>query len=105
MALWLCGNADKYFDLDLGVFWNTPPTDDERQAVVDALNADLMRLYPYDEHEQVWSDDYMLGRNAANQPKSGIMVEVSNYTSQFAQQSMRQSKIIFNFCFTFATCC
>lgn len=77
------GHADKYSDLEIGVFWYQPPTDDERRAVVEAADADLIRLYPYDVGECVWSDDFMIGRLDPETPKSGLLVEVVNHTVDF----------------------
>src|SRR3954464_3093857 len=70
------GHADRYSDIELGVFWHQPPTDAERQSAASAIHGDLVRLYPYDPAEEVWSDDYMLGRAQPDQPKSGVLVEV-----------------------------
>src|SRR5215207_2091231 len=53
------GHADRYSDIELGVFWHQPPTDAERQATASAIRGDLVRLYPYDPAEEVWCDDYM----------------------------------------------
>ncbi len=77
------GHADRYSDIELGVFWNEPPTDDERKSVIDLARGDLVRLYPYDPHEEVWSDDYMIGRAVSGQPQSGVLIEVSHYTTDF----------------------
>jgi hypothetical protein len=77
------GHADRYSDIEVGVFWHQPPTDAQRQTAADAINGDLVRLYPYDPIEEVWSDDYMLGRAHPDQPKSGVLVEVVHYTTDF----------------------
>lgn len=70
------GHADGYSDIELGVFWHQPPSEDERRAVVAQIGADLIRLYPYDADEDLWADDYMIGRAAPDAPKSGVLVEV-----------------------------
>jgi hypothetical protein len=40
------GHADRFSDIEVGVFWHEAPTDAERQSVVERANADLIRLYP-----------------------------------------------------------
>jgi|SRR6266508_1899914 len=84
------GHADQYSDIELGVFWHTPPTDAQRQLVVDRAGADLLALYPYDQQEEVWCDDYMIGRAQADVPKSGILVEVVHYTTEFMNRVLEQ---------------
>jgi predicted nucleotidyltransferase len=81
------GHADRYSDIEVGVFWHQPPTDIDRQAVANAINGDLVRLYPYDPGEEVWCDDYMLGRRHPDQPKSGVLVEVVHYTTEFLNRT------------------
>lgn len=75
------GHADRYSDIEVGVFWQQPPTDAERQAAASAIQGDLVRLYPYEPAEAVWCDDYMLGRAHPDQPKSGVLVEVVHTTT------------------------
>jgi predicted nucleotidyltransferase len=82
------GHADRYSDIEVGVFWHQPPTDADRQSAANAINGDLVRLYPYDPVEEVWSDDYMLGHAHPDQPRSGILVEVVHYTTDFLNCTM-----------------
>ena len=58
--------------------------------MVELADGDLIRLYPYDAQEEVWSDDFMMGRAASNLPQSGILVEVGHYTVDFVEQHMPQ---------------
>jgi predicted nucleotidyltransferase len=85
------GHADRYSDIELGVFWHQPPTQAERQAAADRMvrehNADLIRLYPYDPVEEVWSDDFMIGKAQRDQPRSGILLEVAHYTTEFLDRT------------------
>ena len=81
------GHADRYSDIELGMFWHQPPTDAERQAVANQIKGDLVRLYPYDSAEEVWCDDYMLGRAHPDQPKSGILLEVVHSTTDFLNRT------------------
>lgn len=77
------GHADRYSDIELGVFWHRPPTDAERQETADAIDGDLDRLYPYDPENEVWSDAFFLGRAPSGRPKSGILLEVIHYTTDY----------------------
>jgi len=81
------GHSDRYSDIELGVFWHQPPTDTDRQTVANQINGDLVRLYPYDPAEEVWCDDYMLGRRHSDQPKSGALLEVVHYTTDFLNRT------------------
>ncbi|MCO5198722.1 MAG: nucleotidyltransferase domain-containing protein [Anaerolineae bacterium] len=82
------GHADRYSDIELGVFWHQPPTDAERQAAADRINSDWRYLYPFDEAEQVWSDAFIVGRDGENRPKSGVHLEIIHYTTDFIQQTL-----------------
>lgn len=84
------GHADRYSDIEVGVFWSHPPSLDERQSVVQNASADLIYLYDYDPDEQVWCDDFMLGRNASGQPRTGLLTEVSHYTTDFVIQILNE---------------
>lgn len=64
------GVADEYSDLELDCYWLDGPSDEERQRPVEALDGDLEVLWPYDEEDQEWSEDYRLG---------GLGVCVSNF--------------------------
>jgi hypothetical protein len=74
------GDADRFSDLELGIFWLEPPTEDDRGAAIDALGGDLEQLYPYDGAERAWFDDWKAGRRG-NAPKTGISVETVHTTT------------------------
>ena len=83
------GHADRYSDTEIGVFWNRPPTESERTRVVEESGAELIRLYPFFDSEQVWCDDFMIGRMEPEQPKSGLLVEVAHHTIDFLEATLR----------------
>ena len=83
------GHADRHSDIELGVFWRRPPTDEERQAAAGAIKGDLHRLYPYNPQYGVWSDDYFLGRAASGAPKSGVLLELGHYTVDFLDRTFK----------------
>jgi hypothetical protein len=82
------GHADRYSDIELGVFWRHAPAEAEREALAGVVPGDLLRLYPYDEHEEVWSDDFTLGRAHACRPQSGVLLEVSHYTVDYLERTL-----------------
>lgn len=82
------GHADQYSDIELGIFWYQPPTDEERRAVIELAEGDLIRLYPYDAQEEVWADDFMMGRVALDQLQSGVLIEVGHYTVDFMNRTL-----------------
>lgn len=90
------GHADRYSDIESGVFWYQPPTDADRQAAARAIDGDLHRLYPYDPVEGVWSDVYFLGRAHSDQPKSGVMVEAIHYTTDYINRNFDAALMDYN---------
>jgi hypothetical protein len=86
VAAVLCGGsaarglADPYSDLELGIFWHTPPTEAERAAAPTAAGADGLHLYPYDAELDLWEDTYFIGRAAPDAPHTGLLVEAGSYT-------------------------
>ena len=74
------GSADHYSDLEMGVFWDEPPSDEDRAQSVESAGGDLIQLYPFDPDENSYQDDFMIGCAAADQPCSGILTEVIHHT-------------------------
>lgn len=68
------GEADRHSDIELGVFWRSAPSDDQRAAAITAAGGDLHRLWPYADVDRAWFDDWFIGRRA-DEPKSGVLVE------------------------------
>ena len=68
------GQADRYSDLELGVFWSDVPSKAERAAAVERAGADLHLLYEPD--GRYIEDLFFVGHDAAGTPKSGLCVEV-----------------------------
>ena len=83
-------HADRFSDIEIGVFWRQPPTDKERDEMANQTGGDVLRLYPYDEQEQVWSDDLMLGRKSSEEANSGVLVEIVHYTKNFIEDTLEQ---------------
>jgi hypothetical protein len=79
------GHADRHSDIEIGVFWHQPPVDADRRAAVERVGGDLIRLYPYDPAEQVWCDDFSMGRRAPDLAGSGVLIELVSYTTAFME--------------------
>ena len=80
------GHADRYSDIEVGIFWRQPPTDDDRRAAAEATGGDVHYLYPYDPDEQVWFDSLFLGHLTPGQRATGLEVEVPHYTTDFVER-------------------
>jgi len=55
------GLADRFSDLELDCYWSSPPGDDDRTGPIGALGGELTGFWEYDEDDQEWSEDYLLG--------------------------------------------
>ncbi len=62
------GWADEWSDIELDLFWNEPPTDDDRKSVIEALHGTIEYYFPLEGFE--WSDAYFV---------DGLKVEVSSF--------------------------
>ena len=55
------GWADRFSDVEMTVFWDSPPSDDARMAAAAQVGT-LVNLYPCDDENAEWSDDvYVAG--------------------------------------------
>jgi hypothetical protein len=52
------GNADRYSDLELDIFWSAPPTDEERCAPVEAAGGTVKTLFPFEDDE--WAEELLI---------------------------------------------
>ena len=55
------GLADAASDLEIGVFWHAPPTDEDRTRLLQALEVQRPRSFPYFPEEDLWLDQGHLG--------------------------------------------
>ena len=84
------GHSDQFSDIELGMFWRQAPTEEERRSAVEMMEADLIRIYPYFSDEEVWCDDFMLGRSLPDQPKTGVLIEVAHHTTDRVDQVLTE---------------
>jgi hypothetical protein len=61
------GHADRWSDVEIGVFWAVPPSEDRRRQLT--TTARNCRLFPYDDAERCWADNLELEPN-------GLLTEV-----------------------------
>ncbi|MFB4166794.1 DUF4037 domain-containing protein [Virgibacillus sp. JSM 102003] len=59
---------DEYSDIELFVFWDGAPTDEERKAPIVELNGNIIHFHPYEDEE--WSETYIT---------QGVKLEISNF--------------------------
>ncbi len=60
--------ADEWSDIELDLFWNEPPTDEDRKSVIEAFNGTIEYYFPLEGDE--WSDAYFL---------DGLKFEISSF--------------------------
>jgi hypothetical protein len=73
------GHADRFSDAEVGVFWREPPEQELRQRVMHRIIADGKRAFAFESAEQLYSEDYFVGRAEPQVERSGLLVEVSGY--------------------------
>src|SRR5687767_4797914 len=71
------GHADRWSDLEIGVFRSGPPDEAWRRQVITDLGGADPRLFAYDPDERVWFDEWWWGGGAG----SGLLVEVVQMTT------------------------
>ena len=71
------GIADRFSDLELDCYWVRPPADADRLGPVRALGGELIALWDYDQDDQEWSEDYLVGE---------LGITVSNFLVSSVEQ-------------------
>lgn len=71
------GEADRFSDIELGVFWVEGPTELARRDAVARAGGEVQRLYPYAEDEAAWYDDWLV---------DGVVVEAVHMTTASMQR-------------------
>lgn len=83
------GHADRYSDIEIGVFWHAALADMDRERAAQKLRVDAVRHYPYEPAEEVWADDLIIGNSTNGESRSGVLVEVVHYTTDFVARTMK----------------
>jgi predicted nucleotidyltransferase len=71
------GYADLFSDIDLAVFWEAAPTEQERRDISKKAGGRQVQLFPYNEDEAGWSETYDVGGVAIDVRHMGV--EASRY--------------------------
>jgi hypothetical protein len=71
------GIADRFSDLELDCYWGRPPADADRLVPVRALGGELTALWDYDQDDEEWSEDYLVGE---------LGITVSNFLASSVEQ-------------------
>ena len=71
------GTADGFSDLELDCYWVRPPAEADRLAPVRALGGELTALWEYDQDDEEWSEDYLVGE---------LGITVSNFLVSSVEQ-------------------
>ena len=79
------GWADAYSDLEIDVFWNEPPTEAERQAIIDRVGGIDRMIWPYEQDE--WSELYYV---------DGIKIEISQFLVETMERYLSETLDRFN---------
>ncbi len=56
------GCADHFSNIDLGVFWTTPPTEKARRAIINRAGGRRASIFPFNREEGGWSEHFEVAR-------------------------------------------
>ena len=79
------GWADSYSDIEIGVFWTTPPSDEERMAPIAVAGGVFWELDPYNPEDDIWMEEWGLAeikmdvRNLTVERMEGILQDVVDH--------------------------
>ncbi|WP_077604895.1 DUF4037 domain-containing protein [Oceanobacillus sojae] len=76
---------DSYSDIELFIFWNESPTDEDRKFPITKLAGEVIDFYPYEEEE--WSESYIA---------EGIKLEISNFLTTSIEGIIDDVVVSFN---------
>jgi len=62
------GRADELSDTELDLYWDQPPTDEDRRSVIERVQGEIVYYMPLEDDE--WSDAYLV---------DGLKIEVSSF--------------------------
>lgn len=90
------GCADRYSDIEIAVFWSSPPSDEERMAPIVPAGGVFWELDPYDEEHATWMEEWGIGglkidmRNRTVEGMERILSDVIDHydTSSFKQEAI-----------------
>lgn len=83
------GHADRFSDVEVGVFWKASPTEADRRAAIERAGCEMFRSHPYDAADSVWPDDLLFGLREDDPSQNRFLVEVSNHTTDFFESALQ----------------
>jgi hypothetical protein len=82
------GQADRYSDLELAVFWSELPADADRVLAPTDEGMFVHRSWPYSEADRAAFDDLFTAAPTGAEPTSGLLVEVSHQTLETTERTL-----------------
>jgi hypothetical protein len=71
------GWADRYSDIEVGVFWKNVPTDEERMHIAEQVGGERIRADSYNPEQQVWLEEYVV---------DGVSIDLVHRTVETTEQ-------------------
>lgn len=87
------GYADTYSDLEIGVFWAQPPSNDERQIAIERVGGDLWAFNPYRiDPEWLAGEHYGLNELTIDEKllQGTAMIDAKHFTVSGMEQCLYQ---------------
>jgi hypothetical protein len=88
--------ADRYSDIEIAVFWASPPSDEERMAPIVPAGGVFWELDPYDEEHATWMEEWGIGGlkiDMRNRTVEGIECILSDVIDHYDTSSFKQEAI------------
>lgn len=79
------GWQDRYSDIELLVFWNEPPSDEDRKTPIFTSKGTILDFHPHEDEE--WSETYIT---------EGIKLEISNFLTSSIQRFITDAVELFD---------
>jgi len=90
------GCADRYSDIEIAVFWSSPPSDEDRMAPIEPAGGVFWELDPYDEEHATWMEEWGIGGlkiDMRNRTIEGMERILSDVIDQYDTSSFKQEAI------------
>jgi len=90
------GCADRYSDIEIAVFWSSPPSDEDRMAPIVPAGGIFWELDPYDEKHTTWMEEWGIGGlkiDMRNRTVAGMERILSDVIDHYDISSFKQEAI------------
>lgn len=75
------GWADEWSDLEIDLYWQHPPDDDDRRRPIAALGGAIDQYWPYSVDEEEWGEEYWIAQ---------LKVGISGFLVESAERFLRR---------------